>query len=418
MLSGEKEDVIKKLALLKDIANKAIDPNDKYGQLMKLKDDILEKSKCLIDIKNALEKYLKQKNSDDLILINNINKSLYNGIVSDYTSNKIDIDNLILKFKEISNDINYVKDSLIFNYIYKEEEEKDERIKFEKSNKKFLNLLKGGDKNTDIEDISRKITNDKDSAQLQEELNLFNKKDSINEKYMIYMKSDKHQKNIDSIFYFFSNISKDDAEWNKIFSSKYKDMNKKSAHELFECLKELQKNGIYDYSNEEDYLRFFTCLYELKEAYNFLLNQTTENIEILYEKIEPNNQKIKLKDIDDAFYCVGFFQEIRKMETNLEIFNYIKKISLDKIKSFENFSCNYSSIIELSLNNDLSLNLYEKIKEITKDASFIFYQEDETFSYKDKEGKIQKDKNLDKLKHLYNQIHMKPIKNNSLDKSE
>ena len=418
MLSGEEEDVIKKLTLLKDIANKAIDPKDKYGQLMKLKDDILEKSKHLLDIKTALEKYLKQKYNEDLNLINNINKRLYNGTVIDYTSNKIDIDNLILKFQEISNNINYVKDSLIFNYIYKEEVEKDERQKFENANNKFLNLLKGGDKNSDIENLLRRIKNEIDSNQLQEELNSFIGKENINEKYMIYVKSDKHQKNIDSIFYFFSNIPKDDEEWNKIFSLKYKDMNKKSAHELFECLKELQKNGIYDYSKEEDYLRFFTCLYELKEAYNFLLNQTTENIQILYEKIEPNNQKIKLKDIDDAFYCVGFFQEIKKMMTNLEIFNYIKNISLDKIKSFENFSCNYSSIIELSLNNDLSLNLYEKIREITKDATFIFYQEDEIFSYKDKEGKIQKEKNLDRLKHLYNQIHIKPIINNSLDKNE
>lgn len=102
-----------------------------------------------------------------------------------------------------------------------------------------------------------------------------------------------------------------------------------------------------------------------------------------------------------------FFKEIDKKERNEDAFNYIKetfKGNEDLIKSFENFSNIYPSIIELNQHFDnFSLNLYDEVIKIVKDTEIIFFQTNEKIKIENKDNKtINQIKDLLILK---NKIH-------------
>ena len=414
-LSPEEEYVIKKLTLLKNITEQIFNPKDKYNELKNLLTNIKTSNESLIEIKSALEKYHKETYKESIKKINEFIDIINNGKIEEYNQNAINL--IISEFKEKCNNINNVKDSHIFNLLYKHVNEKDSEKRFDKTFQNFEKVLyikedNEGEKDLEAEELLNTIKKELTENQIQEEINTFIKKlGKVSERYVITIEANKHQKNINSIFYFYSNYSKNDENWNEIFSSKYKDIAKNDAQTLYIYLKELKQNEIYDYSNQESYINFFLDLYELKEAYNFLLNNTPENIENLYNKIEPNNQKIKIKDIDDTYNCVGFFQEIKKKETNMEIFKYIKEIDSEYLERFHNFSCVYPSIIELNQNNELSFLLYEEIGDITKDSKIKFSQDKQMFTYVDSKGIEKDDLTLAKLKNLYNKIHIPPKEN-------
>ncbi len=74
-------------------------------------------------------------------------------------------------------------------------------------------------------------------------------------------------------------------------SFKYKNLSEQGPEELKTNLKELKEKGIYDYSKENNntksnYIKFFNCLFD--KTYDFLLSKTTEEIELLDDKIQPN----------------------------------------------------------------------------------------------------------------------------------
>ena len=84
--------------------------------------------------------------------------------------------------------------------------------------------------------------------------------------------------------------------------------------------------------------------------------------------------------------------------------NYTLTLSEEQISKFENFSKNYSSIIDLDRNVD-SVNLYKQIENYIQDATFIFRQDNEDFSFG--ENGIT---NMEELIHLKNKIYIKPLK--------
>ncbi len=83
----------------------------------------------------------------------------------------------------------------------------------------------------------------------------------------------------------------------------------------------------------------FLIVYSIKKSNDFLLSQTTEEIELLYDKIEPNYGTISLKDINDASHCIGFFHELKKIHDFKQILLNIKEKMEDNDlnKRFENF---------------------------------------------------------------------------------
>ena len=414
-LSSKEEYIEKKLTLLKNITNQIFNPKRKYNEMKILQTKIKTNNESLKDISIALGKYHKEKYQDALKKIDKFIEIINNGKIEEYDENTIN--NVISGFKEKCANINIVKDSYIFNLLWKDSKEKDSEKRFEQAYKDFEKVLymkedKEGEKDLKLEELLTLIKKELTDNQIEDEKNRFIKKiGKMNVKTMMSLGGNKHQKNINSIFYFFSNYSKNDENWNKIFSSKYKDIAQNDAQTLYEYLKDLQRDGIYDYSHQEPYIDFFLYLYELKEAYNFLLNNTTESIELLYDKIDPNDQKIKIKDIEDTEHCVGFFQEIKKKENNTDIFKFIKEMDSETIKRFYNFSCIYPSIIELNQNNELSILLYEEIRDIIKDSEYKFCRDSQIFIYTDSKSKQKNDLNLDKLKNLYNKIHIPPKEN-------
>ena len=175
---------------------------------------------------------------------------------------------------------------------------------------------------------------------------------------------DSYERDIKSIFYFFDNL-RNDENWNKILDKKYKEINKDNIEKY---LKELKEKKIYDYECDQKsyYIQFFNYLYKKDEAFDFL-TQKHDNLNLLYEKLDPSIGTISAKDIDDSISCVEFFNKIKEFSKNEEIFNYIKeefKGNEKLIESFKNFSYVYGSIIDLNHNfDDFSLNLYDEVKK-------------------------------------------------------
>ena len=158
---------------------------------------------------------------------------------------------------------------------------------------------------------------------------------------------------------------------------------------------------------------------------DFLYNHNTEDIKILYDKIEPNNKTLQMKDISDTLNCVGFFQELKEKNDLKEFLDYIK-IKLenkDLLNRLENYSEIYRSIIELNQNFDFSQKIYEDIEVILNDAKFFFNKNNDEFKYKiSKESQDDEYENItiDKIRELKNKIQIKKerkqstIDNNSI----
>ena len=81
---------------------------------------------------------------------------------------------------------------------------------------------------------------------------------------------------------------------------------------------------------------------------------------------------------------------MKDLKDNFKIFEYIKKLSDKEILQFDNNSRIYSSIIELDSNDDFEENVFDKVNNIIKDATFNILQDEENFLYyNEKEKKMR-----------------------------
>lgn len=62
----------------------------------------------------------------------------------------------------------------------------------------------------------------------------------------------------------------------------------------------------------------FENLYDKKQAIDFLLSNSTNDIKLLYDKIEPNYRTLSMQDITDTLNCVGFFQELKEKKISMK----------------------------------------------------------------------------------------------------
>jgi hypothetical protein len=236
----------------------------------------------------------------------------------------------------------------------------------------------------------------------------------------LLFKSKVYEMVLKSIIYFFKNLNfPQDNKDN--FIAKIPDISKiEDLEKLKENLDDLKdKHQIYDYTQPKENYKFFTSLYEKKEAIDFLLEKIKEsdvekNIKNLYDRIDPTNRTITINNIDDTKRCIEIFIKFRDLENYKEIFNYITtKLTEADIQKFERYSKNYSSIIELDRNDDSSLTLYEEVNKYIQDANFIFRQDKEDFFY-GKDGTT----NMEELIHLKNKIHIKAPKNKETENKD
>ena len=160
----------------------------------------------------------------------------------------------------------------------------------------------------------------------------------------------------------------------------------------------------------------FNCLYNKKQAIDFLLSKTTVDIKYLFETIDPNSNTITLKDIIDTQECVGIFNEMKEINDKKAIFEFLKEKMKDNeiIKRFINFSQIYASVIDLNQNFDFSNSLFEKVQEKIINANFFFYHDHEEFFYHNDNNSTT----LDELKKLKNKIHVNPKFKNISENSD
>ena len=405
------------------LINESIEIDNYYKKLYDNYMEIKNKLNELIDISSNLEKYFKQKYQKDIDDIKDIIKNINNNSLEYYESKKTSLNKFTRK--EMKDDVDKIKKIKIcenvFKIIYRNTKGIDQ-------GKHFQNAL---DKLSNIRKILKNPGNDKDNLEIikeirenntivEEELKRYFDEKVVDNEFSFLVKYESYERDIKSILYFFDNFRQED-EWNKILD-KYKDICKGNIEQY---LKELKEKEIYDYmiddkSGKKNYILFFNYLYEKQEAMDYL-NQPHDNLNLLYEKLDPNKGTIEAKDIDDTIICVQFFYDLKKIEDNKSVFNQIKEKfkNNDKlIDSFKNFSYIYSSIIELDQNFDnFSLNLYDKVKIIIKKVVFTFstFQDKLYIENKDQltneNGIKDKLDSLEDLLALKNKINVK-INNN------
>ena len=427
--------VIQRLKLIK-LVLPGFNPEEKYEELKAKNEKInqeIEKLKYIKDNIIIYHKEFYQKTIRKLIDIikNNQNKKLSDyreGIIKELIQEIEKNDDEKGNLKDLADRVNKVKNFLLFNIIYEMNAGKEENISFESAYEqleKIGDLLKNKpniiELNIQYKDLFKKVreklsTNEERSQEfIKNFINYYNINDEkLIDELTILFKSKKYEMDIKSIIFFFEYFEKDNVEWN----NKLK-INQESWEKDFKTiktdLKNLKDNEIYDYTNIKNYNKLFTCLYDKKEAINFLFTKTSEEILKLKNKIQPTDRTISIQDVIDTEKCVFIVTAMKNLKQNSKIFAYIKKLSDNAISQFENYSKIYSSIIELDSNEDFEENVFDKVNSIIKDATFNILQDEENFLYYDDKKKKMEKITFEELIHLKNQIHIKNEDNNEDD---
>jgi len=442
-LNNGKDVVIKRLSLIKMILED-YDPEKVYYERNENIKEITNDIKQLLSIKNSLLIFHRNNYLKEIKNITNIIEDIQKETITNYKKDKTK--NTIASLKNLSqvcDDVNSVKDVLLFKVIYDVASGSDQTKRFNKGIKELKEIIQSlfGKNNCNIKEIYEKnkkifdkikdiVSNNESKADLliEQMINYYikenketkdkkkaeeikeEKKDLINDLIIIF-KSKKYEMDLKSIIFFFKSFNPNDTSWNKKLSKEFETLSKEDLQNLKTILKDLQKNKIYDYEQKNNYFKLFTSLYEKKEAIDFLLSKTDIDIKYLYDRIEPTNRTITIKNIEDCEKCIKIFKTFRQKTKNFELFEYIKT-ELDKDNEqisglFESYSKNYSSIIELDRNNGFEFNLFENVNNIIDNASLIFKQDNEDFCY----GKDKIKTNIEELIHLKNKIHIKSQNN-------
>ena len=423
--------VIQRLQLIK-LEMKIYNPENKYEELKKKNSNINQEIEKLKYIKDNIIIYHKEFYQDIIKKIINIIKTNQNKKLLDYNAGSI---RELIQETEKSNDeqgnlkdladkVYSVKNFLLFNIIYEMNYGKDENKNFDQAYEQLEiigNLLKNKPNIIELNEkykeifkkIKEKLSNNEERSQefIKNLINYYNINDEqLIDELTILFKSKKYEMDIKSIIFFFENFEKDNEEWN----NKLK-INLKSWEEDFKTIKKdlenLKTNGIYDYKNIGNYNKLFTCLYDKKEAIDFLFSKTSNEILKLKDKIQPTDRTISIQDVLDTEKCVFIITKMKVLIQNYKIFKYIKQLDYKIIKQFENYSKIYSSIIELDSDEDFEENVFDKVNNIIKDATFIILQDEENFLYYNDKKKTNENITMEELIHLKNQIYIKNEEN-------
>ena len=426
----KEEHIIKKLELL-SILNEFINSKEMYKDNKELKDKIKKTINDLKYIKDELSIYHKDIHKIVISDINDFIKKLNDEEVIYYENNYYKIEPLIKKHIHLADTVHNVKNLTFFRIFYECTQCQDPNERFDntclelKNINNYLNIERNNEnKNVENNQIFNKIKEEfsnNDIKNLNEEYDkiceIFNlpkeeNKNStdIDQNLGMIANYSNYQKDIKSIFYFFNNFDKSNAEWNKFLLPKYQE--EADLDKLKKNLEELKEKKIYNYSSpkKDNYIQFFNYLYDKKQAYEFLLKYSNVDIKMLNEKLDPSNTTITYKDIQDTQDCVGFFNELKKMD-NFEILKNVKTMDDILLKKFKNFVEINESIIDLNKNFDSPIYLYKNIKKKFTKAKFIFNQDNEDFTIID-EG--MKKISFEELKNLKNKVHIRDNRNDNI----
>ena len=420
------DSILKNRLSLLGIIFESYNPNDEYYRLKEINKKINEEIDKLIEFKNNIMIYHRETYKDKINEIMKLIKDSQYKKINDYNTGKLK--EIIKGIEELNYIIDKVKNNLLFNVIYENMNlGNSEEEQFNNAVEKLDNIVKELKNNTDFDKIycikvykdifdkvKEKLGNNE--KRVQEFINYDLKKyfgitnNDLIKDLNILFKIKKYEMDIKSIIFFFDFFQKDNSIWNqKINKTKFENLfNRKENRQenefknIKKYFKELKDNEIYDYENIQNYNKFFACFYDKKGAIDFLLSKMGQNIEYLYDRIQPTERAISIADIKNTEDCISTFYTLKKIEDNFKIFIYIKNMNENQISKFENYSKIYSSLIELDTLYDETENLYDEVKDIIKDKTFNIYQDEDDF-------------NLEDLIHLKNKIN---IKNENIDESK
>jgi hypothetical protein len=438
-LKNEPSLIRQRLSLIKLILG-GFEPDEQYIKLKKRNDEINKDLNDLKYIKDNIIIYHKEYYQEIIKKIIEVIKNNQNKKIIDYKGGTIG--DLIKEtenkgLKDLADKINEVKNFLLFDVIYGMNSGKDEGKAFDSAYNKLNQIKTDLQSNMDIIDlnnnykdifkkIKEKLSNNEDEA--NDFINKLGKDWKIKEntklikELTILFKSKKYELDINSIIFFFENyFENNEKDLNdKLPHKNYKDKWEENFQNIKKDLDGLQKDGIYDYENIGRYNKIFACLYDKKEAIDFLFLKTSDEILKLKDKLQPTDRTISIKDIIDTEKCVFVITKMKAKKKDSEILEYIKTLETeaetdtgkgtDTISQFENYSKIYSSIIELDdTDDDISDNVYDRVVNIIRDATFNILQDTEILIYKNKNNEEvrMEEKIMEELIHIKNQIHIK-----------
>ena len=318
--------------------------------------------------------------------------------------------------------INSVKDLLLFKALFENCREQDDEKGFKKAYEYLLEINKDLHKDSiKIKEFytKYKIIIDKMIEKLGNNEKLFDKfmqqikvffclkNEELIDDLIILFQSKKYEKEINSIVYFFKNFPEDKNFFNKL-PNNYETISQKDFDELKKDLEMLKNDGIYNYKEKNNSSEFFSAFYEKKEPFDFLLSKTdkVEQISTLYNKIDPNNEIISIQDITNFEECVKIFKQFKDLRDNFHILTYIKNLSSEQINKFINYLKTYTLIIDLDNNENFGYNIYDRVNNIITNFSFIFYQDNEVCFFGENKEVIS----LEELIKIKNKIIIKDEK--------
>ena len=175
-------------------------------------------------------------------------------------------------------------------------------------------------------------------------------------------------------------------------------------------LNKLKELNIYDCEKKGYNVQFFNLFNNQKEAIDFLLSKSQENLEYIKDKLVSLDNAVKSKDIDEVDNCIEFFHnELKTCKNKLIMFEKINnKINEDLLGKFKTFIKIFPYLVELDNNSDNSYNLYIAAKEYFTQATYYISLIDEEYTYLDHNNKTQKLdlKNLEKIKSIKHKINI------------
>ena len=432
--NDKKETVMEKLNILCILQEHEINPDGTYLDFRKYYEDMENALQKLSDYKSKLELYHQETKKDEISDMEKKIEMIIKGTYNSYYHNRFDIKSLLEGLKDTIDKINDINKSKIFKIFFQSKKlSKDKKIKenpFDEAYSEFIKfkkLLAEKGKNFVNEEnkneyVRKIISESQQDSGIQKELySLINGGEKTDDEINLILNSKIYEIDLKSMFYFldkFKKIKKEIGEWIEkcfeIHKNDFSEMKIKSPPEIINTLKELKEKDLYDYIKElnitkkSNYIKVFNSFFDNNQGLDFLNNNNTDDIKQLYDKVDPTNKTITMKDISYTINCIGYFQELKEKNSLKEIIGDIKTKmeNEDFYNAFDSFSKNYRSIIELNRNFDFSLSIYEEISKIINNAKFYFNKNDEEFKYKINDNEYKNIK-IEEIRVLKNKIQIK-----------
>ena len=405
------EDNIKKRFELLNKINKDIDPEEKYNSL---KSSYEKASKQIIELKyilKALKVFHKNFHKEEIKKIEEAIIKFNNGEISDFYNIDILLEELGEDIKNKVEEINKIKDSSTFKKIFDNAPGINDEQRWEYAVKNLKSEFMAMSR-------QNKKVDDKFKKEFQIIINFLGLKDDAQtQKDLKYLEdSSEAETDIRNMLFFCENFKINDNEikkenpdlekydvgaiLNKVYENIKNNIDKDGSLEI------LKKEKIYDCSNKGINIMFFNLFNNQKEAIDFLINKTPENLEIIKDKLINIDNAVKPGDIDDVSECMNFFKyNLGNCKTNFELFDAINKIDTNLYNKFKNFINIFPSLVELDNNSDNSYNLYIQANKYFIDSIYnISLNYEEKYTFFDKEG--EKLINLDDIKSIKHKINI------------